>query len=331
MDMDEKIIGSLDVISALEITAKAAGLDAAGKQLLKHKEILAVIAQGTIEEYQGYSLMEIMDFIEADSVESPEVSRSRTNTVIKGEPTEFSELHEKTSYFDVLFRAHNPKFSEEVRVNLHINLEPQLNYRPGYPIEKRGVYYLARSLGAQLNLLTETTDYGQLEKCYNIFICRDNVPKEEQFSLSSCKLHNHKNIGRASMRERDYDLMQLVIIRLGNCEYPEDKRDLFQFLTALFYPHKENFREIIGRYIDLETNLRLEKEVTEMTGLGMSILREGRVEGRIEDILDLLTEKGVVSAELSSRIRLETDESLLRKWLKLAAKVRSVEEFAEIM
>ena len=90
--MAEKIIGSLDAFSALELASIAERLDAAGKQLLRHKEILAVIARGTIDEYRDCSLGEIMDLIEADSIGSPEVSRSRTNTVIEGDPSDFEEL-----------------------------------------------------------------------------------------------------------------------------------------------------------------------------------------------------------------------------------------------
>lgn len=63
-------------------------------------------------------------------------------------------------------------------MSLHVDVEPQKSYQPGYPIEKRGLYYLARSLSSQLSLVTEATDYGQLEKCYGIWICRDDIPQE---------------------------------------------------------------------------------------------------------------------------------------------------------
>lgn len=357
--MVEKITGSLNALSALELASMTEKLDMAGKELLKHKEILAVIAQGTIEEYQNCGLTEIMDFIEADSIESPEVSRGRTNTVIEGVPTDFEELHEKTSHFDVAFRAMNPRLSAAVRVNLHINFEVQKDYRPGYPIEKRGMYYLARRLSSQLNLITEKTDYGQLEKCISIWICRDRIPEKEQFSISACKMHNYKNIGKGRMQEEDYDLLELVIVRLGSSEYPEGKTDLFQFLTALFYPQKSDIRKIVGQYIDFETNLALEKEVTQMIGLGQSILEEGiaegreigkaegkvegraegkaegkiegRAEGKAEAVLDLLADIGVVSSELVEQIRAQNDEQVLRRWLKLAARSVSVEQFVEAM
>ena len=225
------------------------------------------------------------------------------------------------------------------------------NYRqPGYAqrrgaftIEKRGMYYLARRLGSQLNLATEKTDYKRLEKCYSVWICRDRIPKEERFSISFCRMHNHKNIGKTHMRKEDYDLMEPVVVRLGSSDCPADKQELFPFLTALFYPHRADFRETVGRYIDLETNGKLKEEVTQMTGLGMSILQEGwkkgqiagrsegKAEGKAEDILDLLSETGAVSAELTGRIYAQGDEGVLRRWLKLAAKADSVEQFVKEM
>ncbi len=83
-----------------------------------------------------------------------------------------------------------------------------------YPIEKRGIYYLSRRLCSQLNIVTEKTDYGQMKKCYIIFICRDRIPKDEQMSISFYKIVNDKNAGHCHQKEVVYDLMLLVIICL---------------------------------------------------------------------------------------------------------------------
>ena len=53
--------------------------------------------------------------------------------------------------------------------------------------------------------------------------------------------------------------------------------------------------------------------------------------GRREDILDLLADLGSIPAELSRRICAEEDAEKLRRWLKLAARADSVEQFAERM
>lgn len=87
------------------------------------------------------------------------------------------------------------------------------------------MYYLARSLSAQLSLVTESTDYGTLEKCCSIWICRDNIPKTEQYSISFYEMTNTKNIGNCSVSREDFDLIKLVIIRQGNKVYNGDRED----------------------------------------------------------------------------------------------------------
>ncbi len=54
---------------------------------------------------------------------------------------------------------------------------------------------------------------------------------------------------------------------------------------------------------------------------------EGRVEAKTEDILELLEELGAVPEDLKERISGQKDWDTLRNWLKLAARVRSIEEF----
>ncbi|MBD5504478.1 MAG: hypothetical protein HDR09_12310 [Lachnospiraceae bacterium] len=282
----DRVSGSMESLSALQITADIEGLDGASKTVLHSKEVLAIILQETVEEYKGYSVSEIMDFIEADSImESGEVSTGRTNTQVRGDNPEFVQLNEKTSNFDIIFHAKNPRLSNgKVIVNLHIDVEPQKTYRPGYPVEKRGIYYLARSLSSQLSLVTEKTDYNRLEKCYSIWICRDDIPAGEQYSVSFYKMTNSNNIGNYVCTEKDgkerhYDLLELVIIRLGDRAYHGKEGDegfgLLRFLNAIMYPHKEDFMDTISEYIDFSNNEELWKGAERMEGLGQSIREEG--------------------------------------------------------
>ena len=281
----DRVIGSMEALSSMQITRDTEGLDAESKALLHSKEVLAVILQGTIEEYSGYSRKEIIDFIEADSIcDEKEVSSGRTNTQLRGDNTEFVQLNEKTSNFDVVFRARNPLLSGEgVQVNLHVDIEPQKTYRPGYPLEKRGIYYLSRSLSSQLSLVTDTTDYGNLEKCYSIWICRDDIPKDERYSVSFYEMSNVKNIGNCSAAKENYDLMTLVVIRLGDKVYNMEKGsegyELLRFLNAIMYPHRDDFMDTISEYIDFSENEELWRETKRMSGLGQSILEEGIEQG----------------------------------------------------
>lgn len=57
----------------------------------------------------------------------------------------------------------------------------------------------------------------------------------------------------------------------------------------------------------------------------------GKIEGRAGSVLDLLSEIGGVASSLSERIMGEQDDTTLRRWLLLAAKVDSVEQFEQMM
>ena len=332
----DKIKGSLETLSSLQITADMEGMDAQSKLLLHSREMLAVILQEVIEEYGGYSRREIMDFIRPDSLtDQKEVSAGRSNTQIRGENTEFIHLNEKTTLFDLVFRAKNPRLSKEnMQVNLHIDLEPQKTYRPGYSVETRGIYYLARRLSAQLSLATAQTDYKTLEKCYSIWICRDEVPGPAQYSVSFYEMTNTKNTGPQSAGKEAYDLMTLVVIKLGDEVYNGDTKDegydLFRFLNAIMYPHKENFMDIISEYIDFSGNEELWKEAEHMSGLGQSIYEEGMEKGMEKGI-----EKGIqilIQGYIEEKIPRErilqklqcsfdlTEEAALRYYEKFAGK-----------
>ncbi len=296
-EQNDSMSGSMAVLHTLQVTEGMEGLDQASKELYKHKEVLAIILKGVVREYEAYSYPEIMDFIERDSITDTEVvspGHSDIDNRITGDDKEFIALREKLSQFDAKFRALNPELSgKDITVNLHIDIEPQKEYKPGYPIEKRGIYYLARELSSQLSLVTEDTNYSSLSKCYSIFICRDGVPEDERFSISVIEMSNTQNYGKCHPKKEDYDLLTLVIIRLGDQIFREmeidekekaeeytDKNGMLEFLHAIMYPHKDNFLETVKKYIDFSENKELWREVDQMTGLGMKIGEECWEEGR---------------------------------------------------
>lgn len=67
-------------------------------------------------------------------------------------------------------------------------------------------------------------------------------------------MKNTRNIGLAKPEKDTYDLLTLVVIRLGSKEYSGEKGDegydLLHFLNAVMYPHREDFIETLSDYID---------------------------------------------------------------------------------
>ena len=325
----DKLKGSMESLSAMQVTADTEGLDEQSKTLLQYVEVLAVILRDTVTEYKGYSRKEVQEFIEAESIVSTmEVSPGRTNTKVRGDNTEFIHLNEKTSIFDLAFRAKNPLLStEDIQISLHIDIEPQKTYKPGYPIEKRGIYYLARRLSSQLSLVLQGTDYNRLSKCYSIFICRDDIPKEDGYSLQVYEITNTKNTAPGTVPKEYYDLMTLVVIKLGNEVYNGDEEDeeyeLFRFLNAIMYPHREDFMSTISEYIDYSDNEELWREVTDLStieqiryeGLKEKAREEGMKLAR-EDITEKVREEGIQAVILDNLEEQIPKERILMKLQK---------------
>ncbi len=75
--------------------------------------------------------------------------------------------------------------------------------------------------------------------------------------------------------------------------------------------------------------------------IGMRFLREleerntaraeGRAEGHRDDVLELLSNFGELSEDLRKQILEQEDEEILKKWLLLAARAESVEDFMKKM
>ncbi len=57
------------------------------------------------------------------------------------------------------------------------------------------------------------------------------------------------------------------------------------------------------------------------------IRQEGKIEGKIEDILELLAELGKTPVRIVQRVRQETDLKVLGRWLRCAASASSLSEF----
>lgn len=101
--------------------------------------------------------------------------------------------------------------------------------------------------------------------------------------------------------------------------------------------------EFVAQITD-ESIIRLHEKVTglkKQRGLEVSymtfeqLLKEreadGKIEGKIEAIIELLEDHGCIPEEIYARILKEEDSVILKKWIKLAARVTSIEQFLKEM
>lgn len=94
------------------------------------------------------------------------------------------------------------------------------------------------------------------------------------------------------------------------------------------------FERLISEPAD-ETEVKSDKKVWPEYMKRYEILQrervEGRLEGKAEDIMELLEDIGAISEQLEKQIREQNDLETLGKWLKLAARSKDIMEFERLI
>ena len=237
------------------------------KQMFRNKEIMAPILKMVVPEYKDCSLEEIIACMDDIAFEEIPVSDIKSMQ-IKGEDTELSSIEEKVIRYDLHFKARNPKLSTNISIYLHFDVELQNDYRPGYPIPKRSIYYAAREISEQLGILTEITDYSSVEKVYCIWICNNKkMPKKLQNTVSEYYIAKRDLIGHVEEPKEDYDLIDIIMIRRGDESSDEQ---ILDYLNNLMKADLSGIRT----YSNIEWPEELEKEGDYMLGFADSLDRQ---------------------------------------------------------
>ena len=136
--------------------------------------------------------------------------------------------------------------------------------------------------------------------------------------------------------------MELLLSTSGNNDW-EVSGELVKFLNFVKADLSESETDYEDDFVKkLQESIRRIKSDREMEERFMifeEMLRderaegkaEGKEEGKAEAVLELLEELGDVPESLGSKIATENDLELLTKWLRLAAKANSLNEFLDNM
>lgn len=295
--------------------------DEVAKTNLHFPKLIAPILKAVVPEYKACSIDDIVNYIVKDSISDDAVDD--VSVIVGRADTEISSISDKLIRYDSRFKVINPELSDEsICVYLHIDLEVQNDYRPDnpkYPIIKRAIYYGAREIGSQLGIITGETNYDRLEKVYSIWICNENIPVKLRNTVTSYQITKSDVIGKTNEPDRDYDLLNVIMIRRGN---NEATADIFEYLTAFFTSNIDG----ICKYVNIRDDEEVMKGVERMTGLGQSIyqsgiqqgidqgINQGINQGKMETLISLVKDGLIQIAEAAKRLGMsETEFSELLK------------------
>lgn len=287
--------------------------DQMAKRLLAQKKVMARILKRTVPEFAEASLADIADkYIEGElQIGEIPVHADKTNAVrnaprspkeLRGNNTENASATEGWVHFDILFQAKAPKTGE--LITLIINLEAQktqARHRLGYALLRRAVYYASRLISSQKETEFTGIDYDNIKKVYTIWLCMDS-PTGKSY-INRYDIAEKHLLHRYKEEKRDYDLMSIVIVYLGDTA----ERDVFiRFLYLLFRDSQKSAEEkkrILADEFDLDITSDMEEEMKSMCNLSEGIyerawakgMEQGMAKGeeniRTEIVLSMLAEK----------------------------------------
>lgn len=212
----------------------------------------------------------------------------------------------------------------------HYNVEMQVVKKQ--KLEKRTRYYHSQ---IDMELLAGGEEYAKLPDTYVIFICDFDPFGQGKYR------YTFQNV---CMEDKEMKLKDgSISVFLNTCgKNREDiSEPLARFLDFVKADLKESMEDFEDAFIlQLQNTVRKVKSNREMEGRFMvfeEMLKDERAEGKeegrqeecAENILLWLRELGNVSEELTEKIINETDMSVLRQYLKCAAKAETVEQFME--
>ena len=204
---------------------------------------------------------------------------------------------------------------------------------------KRTRYYLS---GIDMSILEKGKDYDELPAVTMVCLTKEDiigdgrgqylierrVDRQENVTGNDDRRKDTRNISNG-VRERYYNL---------ECRTGDDKID--ELLAYFKYSDPFYRTETFPRIVERVRHFKIHKEgVDIMCEIADRIRNEGKIEGKIEgrnegkleskieDILELLEDLGQVPQRIVELVKAEDNMSVLRGWLKSAARAGSIAEF----
>ena len=305
-----------DLAEAIDTVADGARYDNCAKKLLAFKAIDAWILKYCTQEFSFYSVEYIMEHCMTGKVEVSEhgvhqdqLNRSRRtngNEQITKMNSESSSINEGTVYFDVRFNASIPGTKEPI--TLIINVEIQTKDKPGYELVTRGIYYCARMISEQYGTVFTKEHYEKIQKVYSIWIC-PTTAKIRKNGISRYHTIEDALLGDQHLDQSKYDLMEVVVVNLGDAE-SDAEYGILDLLNTLFSPKVavDEKKRVLSEKYSIAMTEELESEVQRMCNLSTAIANEAARDKSLQTAKNLLLNGKLNYEEIAEATGLTVDE-----------------------
>ena len=299
--------------------------DAAAKRFLSDKSILAWLLKYCVSEFKNYGITEIAEKYIGNDVEVGiiPIEPDKTNAVKKilPEGTEYRTVTEGTTVFDIRFSAYAPDDGKTIK--LIINVEAQKKNDPEYHLITRGIFHCARLLSSQYNVEFVEPNFDKIKKVYSIWLTFTSP--QPTGGITQYKIKEHHIVGNISNLEKNYDLLQVIMVYVGSNGKKIENR-LLKMLHLLFRKKVDAIskQHQLKDEFDIDLNPKMTEELNIMCNLGEGIFEDGVAEGLqigetkgIEKIAIKMLKKGDALEEIQ-----ELTELSIQRIEQLAASIK---------
>ena len=287
------------ISKTIDTADQEAQYDSCVKKLLSNRLILAWIMKECVPEFATFSITKIAkDGIEGEpqvstvAVDQDELDylEEMSDKSIEGMNTEDISIKEGKVFYDIKFSAVVPDSNEPVQ--LIINVEAQKDDKTAYPLIKRAIYYVSRMISAQKNTVFTKKHYEKIRKVYSIWI-QMNVDESKSNSITKYLIKEEQVVGSVTEKESNYDLLTVLMIRLGSADNAREKsilRLLDVLLSADTKPEEK--KAILENDFDIPMTASMSKEANVMCNLGEGIREKTELNTKTQSIIDLMDTTG---------------------------------------
>ena len=276
--------------------------DKHAKNILSYACVQAWILKGVVKEFHNYSVQRICSMLTGEKLKGIMLDGERKlqmiNTVDTVEGQQDIEL-------DSFYQVTVPEVDARVYVNVELQKAPRIKRW----LRKRGWYYITRLTTRQSGIVFEKAHYEKVEKVYSIWIVGG---KRKKSRIERYQVQNGPNA---------LNVMELIIIYLGNPE-DTDVSLIEQLLNNLFSAtlNIEKKKKILQDKFYIAMNSDMERTVTEVCNLSVSIFEEGKGVGFKEGHQDAQKEIALNLAQMGlniEKIAEATKASIkqIREWI----------------
>jgi hypothetical protein len=173
--------------------------------------------------------------------------------------------------------------------------------------------------------------YEQLRKVYSIWICPDPAKKRAN-GIFKYTIEENEIYGRSGMKVENYDLMEVIILNLGNADKKSDV-EILNLLNTLFSTNlsSDEKKKILSDDFHIAMTKELESEVSDMCNVSYGIeekgVQKGLQQGLQQGLLECLGELGTVTADIQNRICAIREPDTLKTLLRAATKAKTLDDF----